>query len=381
MTQSGGINDDLAIARAALLRAKIELLRQLAGLPAWQAWQQLREREQNGDPVRSIDDTNLKARLIARLDDSVPGWQHIAGIEAALSALGAASPTDARADDAGRQREQRDADPSPPQAVPTPENPTDPMVATTARPSHPRLGVRLDAMDVLQKIRSIEPTSAGPRARAPPRASVRPPQLPSQRPAEKQNPQPLGGDERPFVPPPWSNDRNAEATNPPEPDASASAAAAWPSESARTAVASQSALESAARVQEIEAKLAQMIAEAPRTRSTSTGPAPDGPASRQRLRPESSPSEPYRDGGWIESRFGEAEVEIIVTSDDDGAADAVTDSERPTKLAATVAATGTPARASRDESFDTETAAMRADEASVEIVQFDDPPTAKPPRG
>lgn len=393
------MNDDLAIARAALARAKIQLLRQLAGKPVWQAWQQLREREQNGDPVRSVDDANLKARLTARLDESVPGWQHLAGIEAALSALGAAPTADAPADDADPNRVPRTGDPPATHAVPTPENPTDPMVGVPAvRPSHPRLGVRLDAMDVLQKIRSIEPTQAGGRSRSlpsrplPSRPSTVPPMLPAQRPAARPVVQPSNAADRPFVPPPWSKDRPESANRPepanrpeaphkPAPEA-ASPAPAEPPDALRTPTGSGSALASAARVLALETELDQMIAEGTRPSSAPSEPTPDGRAARQRTQPQPRP-----DDDWIEAGFGEAEVEIVVKDDEGAATGAASERDRRGVSADTIApATASPdvvplrapgpsqERHSRDALFETDES--RADEASVEIVQFDEPQPA-----
>lgn len=79
---------ELAQALATLQNERARLFDLLDGEPAWHALLQLDAREAGGDPVGAVDSLALRERLALRLDAVVPGWRGIAGIEAAIAALG-----------------------------------------------------------------------------------------------------------------------------------------------------------------------------------------------------------------------------------------------------------------------------------------------------
>ncbi|MGD9804715.1 MAG: hypothetical protein AB7E81_05980 [Hyphomicrobiaceae bacterium] len=78
-----GDSYELDVARIALMRARDDLLRQLDAESAWRAFMLL---EAGG---ASSDDT--RAKLVARLDASVPQWRTLVDIDAAIAALGPAA--------------------------------------------------------------------------------------------------------------------------------------------------------------------------------------------------------------------------------------------------------------------------------------------------
>lgn len=89
-----GTNEELDVAREALLRARDDLARQLDAEPAWRALQQLEAREASPDPAAGIDFEAIRSNLLTRLDTNVPRWRTLAGIDAAIAALGPDQPAE-----------------------------------------------------------------------------------------------------------------------------------------------------------------------------------------------------------------------------------------------------------------------------------------------
>jgi hypothetical protein len=83
-----GTNDELDVARQALVRARDDLMGRLAGEPAWRALQQLEAGEAGRGTRTAAEEHALRADLYARLDSSFPKWRTLADIDSAIAALG-----------------------------------------------------------------------------------------------------------------------------------------------------------------------------------------------------------------------------------------------------------------------------------------------------
>jgi hypothetical protein len=83
-----GTNDELDVARQALVRARDDLMDRLAQEPAWRALQQFEAREASHGNLTAAEGHALRADLYAQLDSSFPKWRTLADIDAAIAALG-----------------------------------------------------------------------------------------------------------------------------------------------------------------------------------------------------------------------------------------------------------------------------------------------------
>lgn len=137
---------EVLTAREALVRAAAEIARRLEAEPVWLALRQLDESIGQGHHLSAIDETDLRARLEARLDASVPGWRMLDGVRAAVAALDRVRPEGMSPEATSSAVLQSVA-----QSLP-------PGPSTTA---HVRLSDRLqqatgDPQDVLRRIRSVD---------------------------------------------------------------------------------------------------------------------------------------------------------------------------------------------------------------------------------
>jgi hypothetical protein len=91
-----GTNDELDVARQALVKARDDLMGQLAAEPAWRALRQLEWRGTGHGTSTEAEIGAIRADLHAQLDAAVPKWRTLTDIDAAIAALGTRALSSAR---------------------------------------------------------------------------------------------------------------------------------------------------------------------------------------------------------------------------------------------------------------------------------------------